>query len=69
METSKAVSKGKESIGMENQSAAASCSICGNPSDETICRPCADKIRADATAKTTGEAPAARSKPGRRRAK
>ena len=45
------------------------CSVCGQASEEGICAACADKIRAEALADAAGEAPRARSKPGRGRAK
>lgn len=47
----------------------APCHVCGLPSEEGICPACADNIRADALATTVGDAPKARRKPGRRRAK
>jgi len=45
------------------------CPTCGQPSEKGICAACADKIRAEALAVTVGEAPKARPKPGRSRAK
>lgn len=54
-------------VGFESQQA--HCCICGRPSEESICPACASNIRAEAVANTVGEAPKARSKPGRRRAK
>jgi nucleotide-binding universal stress UspA family protein len=45
------------------------CNVCGKPSSSNICPVCADKIRAEALADATGEAPTARRKPGRRSAK
>jgi recombinational DNA repair protein RecR len=54
-------------VGSERQQAL--CRICGRPSEESICPACADNIRAEAVANTVGEAPKARSKPGRRKAK
>jgi hypothetical protein len=45
------------------------CPICGQPSEKGICAVCADKIRAEALANTVGQAPKARRKPGRSRAK
>lgn len=45
------------------------CNVCGKPSSSNICPVCADKIRAEALADASGEAPTARRKPGRGRAK
>jgi hypothetical protein len=45
------------------------CPTCGQPSENGICAGCTDKIRADSLADTVGDAPKARSKPGRRRVK
>lgn len=59
----------KSSIPVGSESQQAPCRICGQPSEESICPACAGKIRAEAVANTVGEAPKARSKPGRRRAK
>ena len=62
-------SAGKASIPAGTGGHEALCLVCGQPSEESICPACADKIRAEAVADITGEAPKARSKPGRRRAK
>src|SRR3972149_908489 len=43
------------------------CNVGGKPSSSNICPACADKIRAEALADATGEAPTARRKPGRGR--
>ena len=64
---SKNADKASIPVGSENQQAL--CRVCGQPSEESICPTCADNIRADAVANTVGEAPKARSKPGRRKAK
>jgi len=59
----------KASIPVASESQQALCRVCGQPSEESICPTCANKIRGEAVANTVGEAPKARSKPGRRKAK
>ena len=59
----------KASIPVASESRQALCRVCGQPSEESICPACADNIRAEAVANTVGEAPKARSKPGRRKAR
>ena len=58
---------GAHVVGAENRREV--CRVCGQPSEEDICGACADKIRAEALADAAGDAPKARSKPGRRTAK
>lgn len=57
----------KESIAVGSPCQQVCCRVCGAPSEESICPACASNIRAEAMANTVGEAPKARSKPGRRR--
>jgi hypothetical protein len=59
----------RASIPVSAESQQVVCGMCGRPSEETICPACADKIRAEALANTAGEAPNARSRPGRREGK
>jgi hypothetical protein len=65
----KAKNADKASIPVGSERRQALCCICGRPSEESICPVCADKVRAEAVANTVGEAPKARSKPGRREAR
>jgi len=65
----KAKNADKASIPVGSQPQQARCRVCGKPSEESICPTCAGNIRAEAVANTVGEAPKARIKPGRRKAK
>ena len=65
----KTTNSDKASIPVDSQRQQACCRVCGRPSEESICPACASNIRAEAVANTVGEAPKARSKPGRRKAK
>ena len=69
MTASKTKNADKASVSVGSKSQQAFCRICGRPSEESICPDCADKIRVEAMANTVGEAPKARSKPGRRKVK
>jgi hypothetical protein len=59
----------KTPIALAHEQRKQMCNVCGKPSSSNICPVCADKIRAEALADAAGDAPAARSKPGRRSAK
>jgi hypothetical protein len=69
MTTYKTENADRASIPVSSESQRALCRMCGQPCEEGICPACAHKIRAEAVANTVGEAPKARSKPGRRKAK
>jgi recombinational DNA repair protein RecR len=69
MTASNAKNEETVSPALETRRDQAVCRVCGQPAEEDVCPTCADKIRAEALASATGEAPKARSKPGRRRAK
>ena len=66
MRAYKTKNRGSGALAVSAESEQEVCSICGQPSDEGICAACGDKVRAEALANAAGDAPEARSKPGRR---
>lgn len=69
MDASSTTKESAVSVVARSESNRVICRNCGQPADEEICPSCADRIRAESLAQMIEEAPKARAKPGRMRAK